>query len=326
MQKEIAEKSLTSKLLKHKKIILAAILPLGFWVGIFGFWLHNSNQQQQANELTVSKTTQNKSDQKTIGQISFASSSIDSDNDGLPDWEESVYGTDSHKPDTDNDGYLDGEEVVSRHDPLKKGPDDIIKITAPNKDSKDTATGKLSKIIIEKYLQTIQSQDSQNLSPDELNEILSQSFASDPASSENLNDALKSELYYFIPPNLEEEMTTSKDNSNKNITKYWKTIDKKSYEIVTSAPPYDLFKTMTDSMKSKNYKKLDDIISYYKKSYEDVKIITVPSSLSSEHKNILTALYKHWKISEAIKNYEQDPLLALLGLNEFASLLQQMTR
>ena len=51
---------------------------------------------------------------------------VDTDHDGLPDWEEAVYGTDPNNPDTDGDGVSDGEEVRTGHNPLKKGPDDIL--------------------------------------------------------------------------------------------------------------------------------------------------------------------------------------------------------
>jgi len=44
---------------------------------------------------------------------------IDSDHDGLPDWEEALYGTDPHNPDTDGDGTPDGEEIKEGRDPLK---------------------------------------------------------------------------------------------------------------------------------------------------------------------------------------------------------------
>ncbi len=53
---------------------------------------------------------------------SNATSSInekDSDNDGLPDWEEALYGTNPNNPDTDGDGTPDGEEIKEGRDPLK---------------------------------------------------------------------------------------------------------------------------------------------------------------------------------------------------------------
>lgn len=43
--------------------------------------------------------------------------SQDSDNDGLSDAEEAVYGTNPNLADTDGDGYSDGDEVKSGHNP-----------------------------------------------------------------------------------------------------------------------------------------------------------------------------------------------------------------
>lgn len=51
--------------------------------------------------------------------------SFDSDQDGLKDWEETIYRTDPHNPDTDGDGTPDGEEVALLRDPSKPPPDAI---------------------------------------------------------------------------------------------------------------------------------------------------------------------------------------------------------
>ncbi len=50
----------------------------------------------------------------------------DSDNDGLPDWEEGVRGTDPQKADTDGDGTKDSDEIKLNRDPKKAGPDDSL--------------------------------------------------------------------------------------------------------------------------------------------------------------------------------------------------------
>lgn len=42
----------------------------------------------------------------------------DTDNDGLTDAEEAIFGSDSAKPDTDGDGYADGAEVIAGYDPV----------------------------------------------------------------------------------------------------------------------------------------------------------------------------------------------------------------
>ncbi|MDD5527357.1 MAG: hypothetical protein PHO56_00030 [Patescibacteria group bacterium] len=57
--------------------------------------------------------------------LPLGSKVIDSDNDGLSDAEEAIFGTDPNKADTDGDGYLDGAEVLSLYDPAGPG-----KITA----------------------------------------------------------------------------------------------------------------------------------------------------------------------------------------------------
>jgi hypothetical protein len=53
---------------------------------------------------------------------------LDSDSDGLKDWEENLYRTDPHKPDTDGDETPDGEEIKLGRDPTKKGPNDKLAI------------------------------------------------------------------------------------------------------------------------------------------------------------------------------------------------------
>jgi len=51
---------------------------------------------------------------------------LDSDQDGLSDAEEKIYGTDPQNADTDGDGYSDGVEVKTGYDPLKPAPGDKI--------------------------------------------------------------------------------------------------------------------------------------------------------------------------------------------------------
>lgn len=55
--------------------------------------------------------------------------SDDPDHDGITNIQEMIWNTDPFNQDTDGDGFLDGEEVSSGHDPLKKGPDDLLPVT-----------------------------------------------------------------------------------------------------------------------------------------------------------------------------------------------------
>jgi uncharacterized protein YciU (UPF0263 family) len=46
---------------------------------------------------------------------------LDTDNDGLNDADEVIYGTDMNNPDSDGDGYLDGDEVENGYNPMGDG-------------------------------------------------------------------------------------------------------------------------------------------------------------------------------------------------------------
>lgn len=304
---------------KNKGLIIAAVLPLLFWIGIFSVWFITNNNNQKSNQLIIKKNSTSQNGANINQILSLASNQIDTDKDGLSDWEESLYGTDLNSPDSDGDGYLDGEEVISKRDPLKRGPDDFLStdITINTNNSTDN----ISKLIIENYVKILQEQGSSDLTLDQLNDLLDKSLNDE--ESIKFNEALKSELYYFIPANLDNNISASKDNSEKNIKKYWTEMNKSLDKLISSTPSYDFFQTISFSMQTKDYKKLDDFIRYYKTGYENVKMITVPSSLIDNHKNILTVFYKHWKITEAIKDYEKDSLRALLAINELTKITQQ---
>lgn len=51
-------------------------------------------------------------------QTSEVDFTLDSDNDGLPDWHEALIGSDPLSPDTDRDGVSDGTEVLEGTDPV----------------------------------------------------------------------------------------------------------------------------------------------------------------------------------------------------------------
>lgn len=75
-----------------------------------------------------------------VVQNNLTANKLDSDEDGLFDWQEGLWDTDPHKFDTDADGTSDGREVATGHDPKVKGPNDIYSkpLVATNIESGDT--------------------------------------------------------------------------------------------------------------------------------------------------------------------------------------------
>lgn len=318
------QNNLLQKIFENRKLILAAVLPFSFWIGVFVFWFHSADS---SSEEPIIVKSQNKAAISSISQIASDTARIDSDNDGLSDWEESIYGTSAGNADSDGDGYLDGEEVLSGHNPAKKGPDDLLS-EKQNNDSTGTArtaTDKFSKLAIENYLRAFKDKDPAELSSDEVKEALTTAFNGD-GSSQEFNEILKAELYYFIPSNLDKEIKAVNDNSKKSIDKYQLDLVKAVTEIAKNNPDGDFIQAIRQSMQGGGSADIDKFNKYHKESYEKIKNLDVPSSLAAGHKDYAARLYKLWKIGEAVKSYNEDPAKTLLALNELSNFVQTLRK
>jgi len=143
------------KYLPSKKFTLI-ILSIAITLIIIGLSLYIKKAQPAPTKLTIGEA------QSKIQEFMV----LDSDKDGLPDWEEALWKTDPQKPDTDKDGTSDNDEVKANRDPLKantasKGsePNDKIdaKIIADNKKYMDdfnnlSVTDKMGRMLLSQYL------------------------------------------------------------------------------------------------------------------------------------------------------------------------------
>ena len=95
---------------------LAAVLLAGaFWVSARGgIFASSQNKDADSSGLAVLNTPPSRALE------------VDSDRDGLRDWEETLWGTNPDNPDTDNDGTSDGNETRAGRDPKKPGSDDKL--------------------------------------------------------------------------------------------------------------------------------------------------------------------------------------------------------
>ncbi len=159
---------------------------------------------------------------------------IDSDNDGLPDWKENLYGTDPKKADTDTDGTSDFDEIALNRDPLKantapKGQEANDKIDLAIIEENKKAMEEYEKLNeIDKFSRNLMSNiiASQpvngSMSTDTINEIVSKSVAEMPEKS-----------YVGITKSTDLNLqTTDNTNLSKNMTAYSKNFFTATQKII----------------------------------------------------------------------------------------------
>lgn len=145
------------KYLPSKKFIYILFSIIIALTIIFVF-SHLTNQKRNIDPLL--------SDQSRAKIQEFVA--LDSDGDGLKDWEEALWKTDAQKSDTDGDGTPDGAEIIAGRDPLKantaksgEAPNDKVDENIIKQNKKDVEdysslsyTDKIARNMFSQYIAT----------------------------------------------------------------------------------------------------------------------------------------------------------------------------
>ncbi|MDD5033073.1 MAG: hypothetical protein PHC85_03125 [Candidatus Pacebacteria bacterium] len=287
------------KYFRNKRLIGPVVF---FLVLAGGFWLLS---KEKSPSLPNSKTDIEKYADAAQNAM------VDTDNDGLRDWEETLWKTSPNKTDTDDDGYSDFEETQNGFDPLSG---------ESNEKTGTKGTNELfSYAENEKY---------KNIN---LTESLAEVMAGKIADPEGINSATAIEnpfalldektgvgLFVFVnslrPKIAENELKITSDNSVESVKKYVSEV-----EAAIPENPYprvaeeDIF---TEVIESGNFIKIDKYISYYDTAIINMKNITIPSVFFENHKKQTELLMATQKVYEAIKETAKDPLKTVLALQE----------
>jgi len=100
---------------KRPLVILVIILIIAAVVGFLVY----KEYKNRGEEVTPRQ-------QSSTAALGAAALVLDSDGDGLKDWEEELWKTDIHNPDTDGDGTSDSEEIKIGRNPLRQAPNDEL--------------------------------------------------------------------------------------------------------------------------------------------------------------------------------------------------------
>ena len=235
----------------HKNLILSGLFALTI-IGV-GFFMNRTPIYKQDSEQV-----------DTNEPVDF--SEIDSDNDGLSDWEENVYGSDPLNSDSDGDGTLDGIEVAVGRNPTIVGPNDkLVLIQDPNFATSSTDVDGLRKEFFTKFLAA---------QGDEIRET-------------TYRDLIKGfNPKKYTPTNEYADLNITGDNSPEALRAYGNAfgiiIDK--YTSVHSLRTEE--EILADGLKTKNdetLKELQLLTAVYQKFSLDLRALKTPSGLAPSH-------------------------------------------
>lgn len=268
-------------------------------------------------------------------ETTISSQTIDSDNDGLKDWEENLYKTDPWNPDTDGDGYLDGEEINSRHNPLVKGPNDNQVFYPLPVGDKYNITNKIFadfSSVLNSYIEQKNqyAQDHPNIkSPKEYlsqtsSETLTEMFTRAMSDNENnwtiqVNAILEQLPEIFNIEIIDNDIIITDDNSSKAINAYIQ----KLFSVIKSAD-FLLNETnlvlLKDSLISEDFAQIDGLILTNDETIALLLNYPVPSSIKNMHKQFLKLQITARNIFISLRSSAIDPIKALVAAKELENI------
>lgn len=236
-------------------------------------------------------------------RFSQATAELDTDEDGLFDWEEGLWGSDIHVRDTDADGTEDGAEVRAGRDPSVAGPNDQVEsfdISATGPDGvatyATTAIATLGKELFGSYLSMKRNGP---VTPELQQKVLAQ--------------AVSTTLATIKPPTYTlEDLTVSDDTSPEAVARYRAQL-LQARSIQTPDNDLMLIHTILTTNDPRAKAQLDSTIAMYHGFIATLRGMPVPTSLAVMHLTALNGIAATTFDFEALGNVRTDSVLALAG-------------
>lgn len=273
---------------------------------------------------------------------------LDSDQDGLSDSEEKVYGTDPRKSDTDNDGYTDGSEVKGGYDPTKPAPGDKIISGAPIEQA-----NLASKIVTAQTSSVINtpSTDKKNLTKEIAQKISDLSTSTDSSTQEitmdeissMVDDALNQTISDTDLPQIDQKEIKIKKQDYKGTDEEIRGKKKEDftnyivavYYIFASNSPKPITSTdqvssvataisqeITSAITNNDTQSLESLNQTGQKILDQMKDVEVPKDVLDIHIKALQFAKYAVSLKDSLGGSSDDPLAQIANLSKIQSLIE----
>ncbi|TSC80297.1 MAG: hypothetical protein G01um101429_147 [Parcubacteria group bacterium Gr01-1014_29] len=268
-------------------------------------WFLYSRGINENTSPALSRTPEEDARRKQLESITK-----DSDNDGLRDWEEVLWKTDPANPDTDADGTKDGDETLINRDPLLAGPTDVLQPAPTATSSPETATTKffdsITRELAERYVTGTLSSDTSDV----------QESAAAYIATATLGEV---DLYTI------EDLRIMQNPTDKEIKQYVLDASDAIKEVFAATFQNQvLVLAFVDEDAKKRDETLWPIIYAYDDAENALKEKNVPQQYAADHLLLMNAVKKGKESIIAMRRIDIDPVLALVGMNQFAVATRQL--
>jgi len=289
-----------------------------FFAFIFFFLATIAILERQTDEERllgrIEETTSLTPEEKTVVSQKLQELSVDSDNDGLKDWEEIIYRTDPKNSDTDGDGTNDGDEIQKNRDPLVQGPDDSLAPPKSAASSKQKNADMLANNLTYTFLRKLQNAIGPSVGGENIE--VDTETAGAVVQEMGLLDS-QATLASLTAPITIHDFTISKENNSSAMKNYFNTVFTEVYEknfFTINDESRDVIAVLTKALETKNFAglaKLDAFIDAHTTGALSLKKIPVPEGYEDFAIELLTYIERNKAILRIFRNTENDPLYTL---------------
>lgn len=244
-------------------------------------------------------------DEKSVVSASRTTNSNatnDDDGDGLPNWKETLWGTDPNNPDSDGDGVLDGDEVALGANPNKEGSEPATTENTYIAPRGLAPTEALARELFANYA-NIRSGGgiSQSELDSELGDILSRRLLEQAEAKTYTLTALKIEGDVSVVA-YEGSLATILNGANAV----------REYEL-------NVFARAVGNTNTIELLKLKTAALVYEDIVKKLVVLEVPTDIANEHLAVINDVSALAAATTALGDWGGDPLDALVLVNNFSS-------
>lgn len=223
----------------------------------------------------------------------------DTDEDGLLDWQEELYGSDVRIKDTDGDGTNDGDEIQLKRDPIVAGPNDPLLTTKDffdmDVDMTAFATGTITeKLSVDLFSQYLNLKKNNEFTEEKQAELIN-SIAQNAIESTETKD-------YFVKEDMNMVQSTLE-----SVKKYGE-------EFAQISTSYYIKMDNLRNLPESSY--LSEISGVYSEFAQSLADIEVPGVAVDVHLELSNRIYETGRMLEAVSKSNTDPVVAMVAIGK----------